>query len=93
MDSRKGTETREMRLSKSRSREAQLKTALYNANGDMNIAATSMIYAALRPLYESGKLSDLTVTCGGRRFLVHKAIVCSQSPFFDMACNSGFRVG
>lgn len=59
----------------------------------MNFVATSMIYGALWPLYESGKLSDLTVTCNGRRFQVHKAIVCSQSPFFDKACSSGFKEG
>ena len=93
MDSQEGTETGRARPSKSHSREAQLKAALHNGGDDMNYVATSMIYAALRPLYESGKLSDLTVTCGGQQFLVHKAIVCSQSPFFDKACNSGFRVG
>ncbi|OAA59538.1 BTB/POZ fold protein [Niveomyces insectorum RCEF 264] len=44
-----------------------------------------MLHAALAPLYATGKLSDLLVTCGGREFRVHKAVVCAQSPFFDKA--------
>ncbi|KAJ9133976.1 hypothetical protein NKR23_g10373 [Pleurostoma richardsiae] len=41
----------------------------------MDHLATSMIHAALWPLYASGKMSDLA------------------SPFFDKACNSGFKEG
>lgn len=77
---------------KADTREEKLNTALYNADGDMDVVAASMIHAALLPLYRTGKLSDLTVTCGDRVFRVHKAIVCAQSPFFDKACTSGFKV-
>lgn len=42
-------------------------------------------------LYASGKYSDLTIRCGYRTYSVHKAIVCSQSQYFDSACSLGFK--
>lgn len=59
----------------------------------MDYIAASMIHADLLGLYKSGRLSDLTVSCGGRKYRVHKAIVCAQSPFFDRACAGSFKVG
>ncbi|TDZ27702.1 Protein roadkill [Colletotrichum spinosum] len=41
----------------------------------------------------SDKYSDMTIRCGGRTFKTHKAIVCSQSSFFDKALNSSFKEG
>lgn len=37
----------------------------------------------------SSKYSDLTITCGSDTYKVHKAIVCSQSTFFDNADKFG----
>ena len=44
-------------------------------------------------LLANGKYSDLTISCEGIDFKVHRAIICSQSTFFDAAANSGFKVG
>lgn len=41
-------------------------------------------------LFETGAYSDLTITCGEDRYAVHKAIVCTRSPFFAAACNGMF---
>ncbi|KAK1145696.1 hypothetical protein N8T08_003932 [Aspergillus melleus] len=38
-----------------------------------------------RDLYKTGECSDLTVTCQGRTFQVHKAIVFPQCPFLAAA--------
>ncbi|KAI9832043.1 MAG: hypothetical protein M1819_004587 [Sarea resinae] len=40
---------------------------------------------------ETGQYSDLTIICGSRQFKVHRNIVCPQSKFFEVACNSGFK--
>ncbi|KAJ6134487.1 hypothetical protein N7523_000809, partial [Penicillium sp. IBT 18751x] len=42
-------------------------------------------------LLESGRYSDLTISCEGRKFAVHRAIVCSQSSVFDAAVKGGFK--
>jgi hypothetical protein len=34
----------------------------------------------------------MTIRCGGRDFKAHRAVVCSQSPFFDRALSGGFLV-
>lgn len=44
-------------------------------------------------LYQTGKYADLIVNCQGRRFDVHKAIVCSQCPFFTQACDKQEKAG
>lgn len=46
----------------------------------------------LQSLLESGRNSDLTISCEGRKFAVHRAIVCCQSSFFDAAVKGGFKV-
>ncbi|CAG8071843.1 unnamed protein product [Penicillium nalgiovense] len=46
----------------------------------------------LQGLLESGRYSDLTISCEGRKFAVHRAIVCCQSSFFDAAVKGGFKV-
>jgi BTB/POZ domain-containing protein len=48
--------------------------------------------AGYRKLLETGKFSDLTIKCRGESFKVHKAVVCSRSPFFMKACDSNFQV-
>ena len=43
-------------------------------------------------LLESGKYSDLTLTCGDDEYRVHRAIVCPHSAFFEAACGGDFAV-
>ncbi|KAA8641532.1 BTB/POZ domain-containing protein [Aspergillus tanneri] len=45
----------------------------------------------LSKILSSGRYSDLTLTCDGQKFNVHKAIVCSQSPVLAAACNGNFQ--
>ncbi|PYH79082.1 hypothetical protein BO82DRAFT_147020 [Aspergillus uvarum CBS 121591] len=45
----------------------------------------------LQSLLKSGRYSDLTISCEGRQFAVHRAIVCCQSSFFDAAVKPGFK--
>jgi hypothetical protein len=37
-------------------------------------------------LYENGAYSDLKIVCGPDTYHVHKAIICPQSEFFEIAC-------
>ncbi|KAL8930453.1 MAG: hypothetical protein Q9208_000637 [Pyrenodesmia sp. 3 TL-2023] len=41
-------------------------------------------------LLETGKYSDLTLTCRGREFAVHRSVLCPASKFFAAACDGGF---
>ena len=41
-------------------------------------------------LLKSGRYSDLTITCGGHLFKVHKAVICPQSQFFAACLRSKF---
>ncbi|CAJ2502518.1 Uu.00g099120.m01.CDS01 [Anthostomella pinea] len=50
-----------------------------------------LLHHDLRSLFLNDKYADLTVTCKGREVKVHRAVVCSQSSFFDKACTSGFK--
>ncbi|KAJ4006073.1 hypothetical protein NW752_001320 [Fusarium irregulare] len=38
-------------------------------------------------LLEEGKYSDLTIECGEDTYAVHKAIICTRSPFFAARCD------
>ncbi|KAF4458120.1 Speckle-type POZ protein [Fusarium austroafricanum] len=42
-------------------------------------------------LFKTGAYSDFTITCRGKEFKVHKAIICPQSSFFKAACNGSFK--
>lgn len=46
----------------------------------------------LGELLVSGDYSDFTITCKGRTFNVHRAVVCPQSSFFAAALNGRFLV-
>jgi hypothetical protein len=52
----------------------------------------SHLEVVMKRLLDEGKYADLTISCPGREFKGHRAISCSQSPFFDAALNGGFRV-
>ncbi|KAL5120812.1 hypothetical protein ACEQ8H_001293 [Pleosporales sp. CAS-2024a] len=45
--------------------------------------------ADIKSLLESGKYSDLTITCQGFEWKVHKAIICSQSKVLEAATRFG----
>ncbi|TVY72053.1 Kelch-like protein 30 [Fusarium oxysporum f. sp. cubense] len=47
------------------------------------------IHAALSTL-QSEKFSDMTIICGERQFKIHRAVVCTQSPFFDKAMSGDY---
>jgi hypothetical protein len=38
-----------------------------------------------RSLYDSGKYTDLLITCGSDTYKVHKSVVCNRSGFFERA--------
>jgi hypothetical protein len=46
-----------------------------------------------RSLLSSGAFSDLTLTCGGKQFKVHKVVLCTQSAVFRKLLDGKFKVG
>ncbi|KAF1978713.1 hypothetical protein BU23DRAFT_186363 [Bimuria novae-zelandiae CBS 107.79] len=40
-------------------------------------------------LLKTGKHSDFTITCGDKTWNVHRAVICSQSEFFDASARFG----
>ncbi|KAL2019046.1 hypothetical protein VTK56DRAFT_10150 [Thermocarpiscus australiensis] len=58
--------------------------------GAIESLRTTSIFSSLSSLLLSEKYSDMIIRCGGREFKAHRAIVCSQSSFFDKALSSGF---
>ncbi|KAM0716713.1 hypothetical protein Q7P37_008158 [Cladosporium fusiforme] len=51
----------------------------------------SMVTLELGPLLESGIFSDLTITCQGYEFRVHKVILCAQSEYFRKLLTGPFK--
>ncbi|KAH7163338.1 hypothetical protein B0J13DRAFT_669926 [Dactylonectria estremocensis] len=49
------------------------------------------VYKSLSTLRLSSKFSDMTIRCGGREFKAHRAIVCTQSSFFEVAFSGEFK--
>ncbi len=45
------------------------------------------VIEGLHRLYSEGKHTDLTITCGERRWQVHKALLCAQSEYFYKGCS------
>lgn len=62
------------------------------ANENDISAFQTPIHARLLSLFLSDKFADMTIRCGEREFKVHRAIVCSQSSFFDRAMSGNFLV-
>jgi hypothetical protein len=52
----------------------------------------SDLEVVMKRLLDEEKYADMTISCLGREFKGHRAIICSQSPFFDAALKGGFRV-
>ncbi|KAL8409347.1 hypothetical protein RB594_007690 [Gaeumannomyces avenae] len=52
---------------------------------------TDHLMKALGRLYGGRDWSDLTISCGGKNYLVHKSIVCPRSDFFAKACRGPFK--
>lgn len=46
----------------------------------------------LRDLLSQGEYSDMKISCKGRIFNVHRAVVCPQSSFFKTALNGKYAV-
>ena len=43
-------------------------------------------------LLESENFSDFTITCPGKVFQVHKAIISAESSYFAVCCEEKFKV-
>lgn len=52
----------------------------------------SDLEVVMKSLLEDGKYADMTISCQEHDFKCHRAIICSQSPFFDAALIDGFKV-
>ncbi|KAK5727353.1 hypothetical protein LTR15_003247 [Elasticomyces elasticus] len=55
--------------------------------------AYAPLISALKSMHKDSKYSDLTIKCGDQEWSVHKAIVCSQSSFFEKHCDKGWMQG
>jgi hypothetical protein len=79
-----------------RDREAQRATACGTggtAGDDTNhtIDTSKILIDSLKGLYISGEYSDLVISCRGKEYHVHRAVVCTQSDFFSAACRGAFK--
>ncbi|KAH8894295.1 POZ domain-containing protein [Thozetella sp. PMI_491] len=52
---------------------------------------TTAIFSSISKLFLSDKFTDMTIRCPGREFKAHRAVVCTQSTFFDKALTGGFE--
>ncbi|KAL2844136.1 BTB/POZ protein [Aspergillus pseudoustus] len=51
----------------------------------------ALLAESMKKLLLHGEYSDMKVVCEGFVFHVHRAILCSQSPFFKAAINGNFK--
>ncbi|KAF2221711.1 hypothetical protein BDZ85DRAFT_282857 [Elsinoe ampelina] len=56
-------------------------------------AAEQSVVDGVRGLCGDARYSDLTITCGSKVFNVHKAVVCTQSRYFEAAVKDCFQEG
>lgn len=73
-------------------RGGQQDIARHNYDVEVAELRAVAIFRSLCELRRSDKFADMTIRCGGRDFKAHRAVVCSQSPFFDRALSGGFLV-
>ncbi|KAK6332981.1 hypothetical protein TWF718_010807 [Orbilia javanica] len=45
----------------------------------------------MEDLLKSGKYSDFTIKCGSKEWKVHRAVICPQSEYFRIVCDSNFK--
>ncbi len=50
-------------------------------------------FQSVQAVFTSPKYSDLTVLCGTDKYMLHRAIVCPRSKFFETACDEELEVG
>lgn len=53
---------------------------------------TQTLLAGIAGLLQDPQYADLEIICEGKRFEVHRKIVCMLSPVLAKECNSGFQV-
>lgn len=46
----------------------------------------------MKSLLDDGKYADMKISCQGHDFKCHRAIMCSQSTYFDGAFKNEFKV-
>ncbi|OQO01476.1 hypothetical protein B0A48_13031 [Cryoendolithus antarcticus] len=56
-------------------------------------AATHPILIGVKSLFGNERYSDYTMECEGRKWRIHKAIICPQSEVLAKACDGDFREG
>ncbi|KAM3416654.1 hypothetical protein BST61_g8245 [Cercospora zeina] len=58
--------------------------------GNSNDRAQTFIADAVSGLFSNSKFSDLTIECEGRKWAVHRAIICAQNEYFMKLCDGPF---
>lgn len=53
---------------------------------------SSLLCKAVGGLFMEDRFSDVTIVCQEMTFKAHRAIICTQSCFFDAALKHGFKV-
>ncbi|KAI9651107.1 hypothetical protein NHQ30_001144 [Ciborinia camelliae] len=61
-------------------------------NESARISSLDSFPPFINQLYATGKYSDLIIKCQGKKFKLHRAIVCSQSKPLSAAIDHGFKV-
>lgn len=49
-------------------------------------------FVGIQADFASPRYSDLVVLCGTDKYMLHRAIICARSKFFEAACDEGFEV-
>ncbi|KAK0707043.1 hypothetical protein B0T26DRAFT_728927 [Lasiosphaeria miniovina] len=62
-----------------------------SSDGNTYNEAHQELAESLKRLYARGSYSDLEITCQGKSYPVHKAIVCPRSAFLAAACSGQFK--